>query len=187
VERITFHPDGKRPETDTDHTVMLGVVACAFADKYLPWLNTGLIAQFALLHDLSEAYAGDTPTLWITPEEREAKRQREQAAIDRIDDEFTDQFPWVGDWLISYEHQASAEARYVKAMDKLLPKVTHILNKGCAFEHADMDAVQLMQRYGQQLDELKQYAYDFPPLFELRDQLVSTVLDLYLAKESTSS
>ncbi len=26
--RITYHPDGKTPESDTDHTVMLGIIAC---------------------------------------------------------------------------------------------------------------------------------------------------------------
>ena len=63
VERITRHEDGVRLETDTDHTVMLGIFACAFAASFAPGLNTGLIAQFAMIHDLVEVYAGDTVTM----------------------------------------------------------------------------------------------------------------------------
>lgn len=33
VERATFHEDGVRPETDSDHTVMLGLVACQLAPQ----------------------------------------------------------------------------------------------------------------------------------------------------------
>ena len=32
VNRVTLHEDGKRPESDTDHTVMVSVCACALAE-----------------------------------------------------------------------------------------------------------------------------------------------------------
>ena len=54
TNRITYHEDGVTPESDTDHTVMLGVMACAFAARYAPHLNNGKIAQFAFIHDLVE-------------------------------------------------------------------------------------------------------------------------------------
>ena len=61
VDRITYHDDGVTAESDTDHTVMLGLIACAFAAAHLPDLDVGLIAEFAPVHDLVEVYAGDTP------------------------------------------------------------------------------------------------------------------------------
>src|SRR6266550_2347186 len=94
VDRLTRHEDGVRLETDSDHTIMLSLIACSLASKYLPHLNTGLLAQLSLVHDLPEAYAVDTPTLRITAEEREAKHERELAAIDRIWNEF-----WRTPWL----------------------------------------------------------------------------------------
>jgi len=65
VNRITRHEDGTTPESDTDHTVMLGLIACALAERWYPHLDRGLVAQYALVHDLVEVYAGDTPTLAI--------------------------------------------------------------------------------------------------------------------------
>ena len=67
VNRATFHPDGIRRETDTDHTVMLGVLAAALASRWHTLgLNVGRVAEFALVHDLAEAYAGDTQSFDIT-------------------------------------------------------------------------------------------------------------------------
>lgn len=36
IERAVIHEDGVTHESDTDHTVMLGIVACAFADVVRP-------------------------------------------------------------------------------------------------------------------------------------------------------
>ncbi len=131
VDRITRHPDGEMLESDTDHTVMLGIVACSYAATLAPELDRGKIAQFALIHDLVEVYAGDTATFRIlTEEDVQGKEARERAALERIRREYDGIFPWIGETLEEYESLASAEARFVKVIDKVLPKITHILNKG---------------------------------------------------------
>jgi 5'-deoxynucleotidase YfbR-like HD superfamily hydrolase len=184
VERITYHPPvpGQKllPETDTDHTVMLGLIACAFAARHLPDLNVGLIAQMALVHDLVEVYAGDTPTLvQLNATAAADKQARERAAYERIYTEFAATLPWLPYLLGQYEERQLPEARYVKAMDKLLPKITHLLN-GCAtIRQQGMTYQQLADRYATQLDELMAYAADFPPLFDLRHELVTSVLGMY--------
>lgn len=185
VDRITFHPDGKRPETDSDHTVMLALVAPAFAQRFLPDLNLGLIAQYAIIHDLVEAYAGDVSTLRITVPDKIKKKEREHDAALRISREFVDSLPWVGVMVARYELLMNPEARFVKALDKLLPKVTHILNDGATFDTAKghMTHQELVIRYARQVEELEEYAKDFPPLFELRAHLVGMVLDLAEKKE----
>jgi 5'-deoxynucleotidase YfbR-like HD superfamily hydrolase len=177
VDRITYHDDGTTPESDTDHTVMLGLIACAFAERHLPDLDLGLIAQYALVHDLVEVYAGDTPTLRINAEQRASKEEREMAAYRRIYDEFHASLPWVHTMIAFYEARDTPEARYVKAMDKLLPKVTHIANRGVTLRHQGFTLSELMARYEQQLDELQAYAADFPPLFDLRAELIQWVYE----------
>lgn len=172
VDRLTKHPDGHTLESDTDHTVMLGIVGCAFAKRYLPWLDLGLIAQYALVHDLVEVYAGDTPTLRINTDERQAKAEREAAAAERLRSEFSETLPWVPDTIDIYERRADPEARYVKALDKLLPKITHHLNNGAVLLDNRMIGRALAARYDEQAAELKSYGADFPPLFELREQLI---------------
>lgn len=178
VDRITFHPNGRRPETDSDHTVMLAVIAPAFAYRRLD-LDLGLVTQFAVVHDMVEAYAGDTPTLSITPAQLAMKKMKEELAGERIVDEFNGELPWLPRMIARYEAQIEPEARYVRAMDKLLPKITHILNQGATFGtvNGHMDQEALVRRYAKQLVELRAYASDFPELFELRAQLLGILFE----------
>lgn len=179
VNRVTYHPDGKTPESDTDHTVMLGIIACGLAAQHFPQLHTGLVAQYALVHDLVEVYAGDTNTLRTpTAEAKAEKEHREAQAFTRIHQEFLDPMPWLPVTISAYESRFGPEARFVKALDKLLPKVTHILNGATTIAEQGMTREQLAARYTTQIGELEQYASDFPELFELRAVLVDYVLDI---------
>lgn len=177
VDRITFHPDGTTPESDTDHTVMLGIVACALADKWFFGLRNGLIAQYALVHDLVEAYAGDTPTLReLGTAGRAAKKARETAALDRITSEFRGVLPWLPFMISTYEDEATPEARFVRMLDKVLPKITHLLNGASTIAAEGMTRTELVARYEAQGRELDRYAAEFPEVEELRQALVERVL-----------
>lgn len=139
TDRATYFPDGVTPESDTDHTVMLGIIACAFASAFAPELDRGKIAQFALVHDLAEVYAGDTPTMRTqTEEQKKEKEQREQEALARIKREFDAVFPWIGETIESYEQLDTPEARFVKFVDKVLPKITHLLSHGARLKQSSM-------------------------------------------------
>jgi 5'-deoxynucleotidase YfbR-like HD superfamily hydrolase len=141
VDRITCHPDGTTFESDTDHTVMLGLVACSFAERFAPALDRGLVAQFALVHDLVEVYAGDTPTAFImTDGDHSSKEERETLALARIREEFDGELPWIGETIARYETLDTPEARYVKVMDKSLPKMVNIFNGGVTFKAQGHDA-----------------------------------------------
>lgn len=141
VKRITFLADGTTLESDTDHTVMIALVACAVAAKYDPRLDVGLVAQFALVHDLVEAYAGDTNTFGGLSEHAWAEKdEREVAALQRIESELSDSLPWVTDTIRAYESLATPEARFVKTIDKIMPKITRILNGRYDTSAADFDA-----------------------------------------------
>jgi putative hydrolase of HD superfamily len=175
--RSTCHPDGKTRESDTDHTVMLGLVGCALARQYFPGLNVGLVAQYALVHDLPEAYVGDTCTLRTLSADAQAdKERREQAASWRISEQFASSLPWVGNTLVDYEARLAPEARYIKALDKLMPKVTQILNSASTVRGAGMGAVELAERHRDQVQAMKEYASDFPALFDVLDVLINRIL-----------
>ena len=177
INRITFHPDGITPESDTDHTVMLGLVACMIADKWFPGLDKGRITNFALVHDLVEVYAGDTPTLrQLDPEARAAKKDREREALDRIFREFRGEFSWLPFTIAAYEDGASSEARFVRMLDKVLPKITHLLNGAVTITAEGMTREQLIARYEAQGRELEQYADQFPEVEELRRALVGRLI-----------
>jgi 5'-deoxynucleotidase YfbR-like HD superfamily hydrolase len=184
IERITFHQDGKRPETDSDHTVMLSWLACSFASEHLPRLDIGLVAQFAVIHDAVEVYAGDTPTLWLqTMAQKREKIAREQAAFRALKARFYSRTTNAGaNWFVwaveKYEEQTYPEARFVRGMDKLMPKVQHILNNGAVFRDQRMTTADLAARYDQQYHEMMMYCYDFEPLMEFRQELIEMVFNL---------
>lgn len=174
-DRVTRHADG-RLETVTTHTVMLGIVACALA-QHIDELDVGLVAQYALVHDLVEAYAGDTSTLKIlTPAQAAAKENREAAAAQRILLEFADTLPWIPARLASYNRQQRREARFVRAVDKLLPKILHLVNQCMTLRAEGVDPDEVRARYRLQVDELYAYSAEWPIIAELHTDLVGRVL-----------
>lgn len=179
VDRITMHEDGITPESDTDHTVMLALVACAFADAHRELdLDLGLVAQYAIVHDLVEAYVGDTPTLRLPTESSKAEKARREAdGFLTMAQQFGTRLPWIARLVASYETRQTPEARYVKAMDKMVPKITHLLNDGVTIRAEGMSREDLVARWDYQLDELREYAADFPAVFELRRELLTMVLN----------
>jgi 5'-deoxynucleotidase YfbR-like HD superfamily hydrolase len=167
-----MHVDGVTPESDTDHTVMLGVIACAFAQAFVPHLDPGKIAQFALIHDLVEVYAGDTPTIVISDEAREEKDRIEKAAHERIEREFGDLYPWIHQTITDYESLAIPEARFVKTMDKVMPAIVHLLSDGKGIEILGYSKAELLAGTRVNDARLKQgYGSDQPEVFELLVQL----------------
>lgn len=174
--RGTFHEDGKRPESDTDHTVMLGLVASGIAQQHYQHLDLGLIAQFALVHDLVEAYAQDTRTLKIDAAGKADKAKRERAALKRIEEEFSDSFPLIPELINRYEERVEPEARFVKAVDKIIPKITHILNRGATLRDQNIQKHEAEATYKQQGKDMLEYAADFPELLELREKMIQRMM-----------
>jgi putative hydrolase of HD superfamily len=185
VDRITFHPDGTTPESDTDHTVMVALAACALAGEE-PGLDVGLVAQFALVHDLVEVYAGDVPTLRaLSPQARADKHRREAEAYERIRAEFGGRLPWLHTTIHHYERQDTPEARFVRALDKLMPKLTHLRNNCRTLHQHGTTVAELAARYTHQReDELASYAADFPVLLALHAELAARVVALYRGRAS---
>jgi 5'-deoxynucleotidase YfbR-like HD superfamily hydrolase len=171
-----YHPDGVTPESDTDHTVMLGWLACALAARCFPHLDLGLVAQFALVHDAPEVYAGDTPTLRIDAAGRAAKAAREQAAVRRLHAEFAARLPWFPDVIAVYEAQVLPEARFVRGLDKVLPKIVHLLDGCTGLREVGMDRAELTAVFGRQRDDMARYVGEFTALMDLRAALVGRVL-----------
>lgn len=183
TNRVTLWPDGQTPESDTDHTVMLGLVACAVAHSYAPHLDTGKIAQFALVHDLVEAYAGDTNTFGGLSENAALeKEEREEIALRRIEAELTDSLPWVPTMIREYESLATPEARFIKVLDKVMPKLTRLLNKHTHTTKAEFDAFCALQ-----IEKMRSsYAHDQDEALQLYSLLATEVSILLSELEQLS-
>lgn len=180
VNRTSMFPDGVRRESDTDHTVMLGWVACALAEWCARDLDIGLVAQFALLHDLPEAYADDTCTLRpLSSQDSAAKREREHAAIAMLSYNFADRFPWLINQLLRYEEQELPEARFVRGVDKILPELTHLLNKCATPREKGVSPDELEGIYTRLIETMNTYVGEFVDLMKLQDVLAKRVVSFY--------
>ena len=158
-----------RPESDTTHTLMLALVAYDLALKendLRTWttaskpLNLERVLIFALVHDLCEVYAGDTPTLReLNTAGQEEKDAREAAALRQLRTELAT-MPWIAGAIDEYEEQIAAEARLVKAADKLLPRLTHLLNDGLVLKEQGVGLEEVAARIERQHHQ--QRVYDLP-------------------------
>lgn len=179
--RITEDRDGK-PESDTTHSLMLALIAGEFANEEAIRLDRHAVVSMALIHDLAEAYAGDTSTLHVlSADQQSAKQHRENAALERIRKELAP-FPWILDLIDRYERQRCPESQFVRYMDKVMPKLTHRDN-GCRVSKASGQTLEAAKiRDAIQIQELQER---YPELTMTRDLLAEAAADSYRAWEST--
>ena len=177
VNRVTLHEDGETPESDTDHTVMVGICACALASKLYPHLDTGKVAQFALVHDLVEVYAGDTNTFNISNEKRKEKEERENRAYERIKIEFENLYKWIPDTIKEYESLITDEAQFVKMVDKVMTKLTHRINQGAYLRREGKTKEETALHYGNQTAVIEEkYGKKFPEVVAILKKLTEDIL-----------
>lgn len=115
-------PELDRFENDAEHGFLLATLGCAIAQQMSPQLNLGKISQYALVHDLVEAYAGDT-TIWAPAEAHATKEKREEEALELIEERFGERFPWIDQTIKKYELFDEPESCFVYALDKIIPYI----------------------------------------------------------------
>ena len=170
VDRATRHQDGRRPESDTTHTCMLGLLAIGLAPHAAVPLDPGLLAQLVYVHDLAEAYAGDTNTArGLDADQRRAKAEREALALERIRVELAG-LPAVLRLVDLYEAQQLPEARWLRYLDKILPKLTHWLNGCSAVKAMGMTLADMQHSHRTQGAELRECYPEYTLLHQLFDE-----------------
>jgi putative hydrolase of HD superfamily len=120
VERALNLPGSKRRENDNDHSFGLALTCWYLQPKIAPGLNLLEVFKYALTHDLVELHAGDTFAFDKAGMER--KTDREKAAVDQLHEEWAD-FSELPQYAEGYMNREAEEAKFVKAIDKLLPPI----------------------------------------------------------------
>lgn len=165
VQRATVCRNGEY-ETDASHAIHVMSLALPFAAEYHLNLNQSKIAIYCLIHDLVEAYAGDTETLRADKAALDDKAAREAVALRRITNELIGRYPGFVSLLHDYEKMLDDEARYVKTFDKLDPIFTFGYSKGISLtrdynmpreEYIDLSLIhrkKIAASYGKDFSEL---------------------------------
>lgn len=157
--RITEDVEG-RQESDTTHSIILALMAGEMAEA--EGLDRGTVVSLSLIHDIAEVYAGDTATLRaLTPDQQCDKDARESAALAQVRQEIQG-FPWVLSLIERYEAQACPESRFVKYLDKVLPKLTHRDNGIKVPKSHGMTHDEFIARHAQQGADLRRKYPEFP-------------------------
>lgn len=129
IERaIPLRFEGRSWENDAEHSWSVALVACMLAPHIDSKLDVGKVAQFAIVHDLAEVYAGDT-NVFGADEHHATKEEREHAALRQIQKDFS-HLPWLTTTLAEYEKQIMPEALYVRSIDKYLALVFDWVDTG---------------------------------------------------------
>lgn len=130
VKRMPHLADNGQPENDVEHSFGLALTCWYLQPKIAPELDLLKILQYALAHDIVELHAGDT---FIFDEENWAtKDERERAALMQVESDWPD-FPELANHARDYMDKVDDEAKFVKAVDKLLPVIMVELGEKDAF------------------------------------------------------
>lgn len=114
-------------ESDTEHSYNLAMTAWFIADHF-PEIDKDKVIKLGLVHDLVEIHAGDT-FAFAEQEHLDSKAAREAAAQKLLAEDWKD-FPDLHAAIQEYEERETPEARFVYALDKLMPMFTIYLNEG---------------------------------------------------------
>jgi putative hydrolases of HD superfamily len=140
IERIVYIPGpGEVPENDVDHTYTLALIAWYLA-PYFPELKPDKIVYLALAHDLVEVHSGDTSV--FDKQLLESKIDREAEARQQLRKEWPD-FPALHEYLEEYAQRSSPEAKFVYALDKIMPIIINYLGDGAGWKKHKITLAQL--------------------------------------------
>lgn len=136
VERVARTPGVNRCANTVEHSYQLTLLAWYVLEKEKLSLNKDLVIQYAIIHDLVEAYAGDT---YIHDQAgRETKEKREREAQERIEAEFPE-FTDLHKLIKAYEAKNDPEARFVYALDKLVDPINIYMDDGKLWHEKQID------------------------------------------------
>ena len=142
IDRTIFLRNGKQ-ENDAEHSFHLAMIVITFAEDF-PELNIEKCLKLALIHDIIEIYAWDTPV--HDKEFAKSKKQREYDSLKRLEKEFWKVLPEFIALAKEYEEMKTSEAQFVTSVDKIHPIMQVALEWGKAWRDYKIDFDMIKKR-----------------------------------------
>lgn len=127
-------------ENDTEHSYNLAMTAWFLAEHF-PHLDRDKLIRYALVHDLVEIHAGDT-YVFDSSEKLESKQEREDRALEKLRKDWAD-FASLTEEISAYENRDTEEAKFVYALDKIMPMLQIYIHDGHTWKHEGISHRQL--------------------------------------------
>ena len=124
VTRFNRTLDG-RFENSAEHSWQGAIAAMVLQDYYPEKLDMEKVTSMLLIHDLGEIYAGDT---WVFDDEKKVhSHDRELESIEKTMSLLPeDKYLNMKNLWLEFEKGQSAEARYARVIDVLVPLINHL-------------------------------------------------------------
>jgi putative hydrolase of HD superfamily len=123
-------------ENDSEHGYQLALVALYIIEENKLSLDPFRSMGLAIVHDVLEVHAGDTP-VYGSQGDLASRDEREKAALARLKEDWP-KMQLMHQLIDEYETKSSPEAKFVYALDKLVPMVNNYLDKGRSWKRQNV-------------------------------------------------
>ena len=144
VTRFNRTLDG-RFENSAEHSWQSEIASIVLQDYYPEKLNMEKVISMLLIHDLGEIYAGDT---WVFDDKKKIhSHDRELESIKKTMSILPEEkyLNMKNSWL-EFEKGQSAEARYARVIDALVPLINHLEVSECDYNPDNISSVMVLEK-----------------------------------------
>lgn len=144
VTRFNRTLDG-RFENSAEHSWQGAIASIVLQDYYPEKLNMEKVISMLLIHDLGEIYAGDT---WVFDDKKKVhSHDRELESIKKTMSILPEEkyLNMKESWL-EFEKGQSAEARYARVIDALLPLINHLEVSECNYNPDNISSDMVLEK-----------------------------------------
>lgn len=128
VKRAMWVLNEEQFENDSEHSFQVAIVALYIIEQNNLKLDPFRCMALAIVHDILEAHSGDTH-IYGSQDSIDSKKDREQAAIAKLKTDWP-KLTLMHELIDEYESKQTAEARFIYALDKLVPMLNNYLDGG---------------------------------------------------------
>jgi len=128
VRRAMLVVGEDRFENDAEHCFQVAMAALYIIETNHLELDAFRVMSLALVHDVIEVHAGDTP-VYGSAEGLATKAEREAAAVEQLKADWP-QLTLLHELIEECEAKVTPESKFVYALDKLVPIFNNYLDKG---------------------------------------------------------
>jgi putative hydrolase of HD superfamily len=137
VRRAILLETDARKENNSEHMYQLALAAWFLIEKDSLKLDKHRAVGLALVHDIVEVYTGDIPT-YAAEHSHPSKAINERLAAARLKNEWP-KFKSLHELVNEYEKRESPEAKFVYALDKLIPVMNNYIYGGRIWKKVGLD------------------------------------------------
>ena len=144
VTRFNRTLDG-RFENSAEHSWQSEIASIVLQDYYPEKLNMEKVISMLLIHDLGEIYAGDT---WVFDDKKKIhSHDRELESIKKTMSILPEEkyLNMKKSWL-EFEKGQSAEARYARVIDALVPLINHLEVSECDYNPDNISSDMVLEK-----------------------------------------